>query len=317
MIHRQAQHQPDDAEANYWLSKAYLHGWIAADDAHRVAFQLLQRSADAGFSLAQVDLARSYMLGKAERRNPERALQLLGAAIDQQDPVAFTEWGIMLYTGQWGKRSLHDAERYLKLAVDKGYLPARANLALVYTAQDRNEEALKLLSKASAESDPRAQLLLGQWYRNGYAVPQDRKRALELVSGAANSGDIESIRLLAEFHANGVGTRVDQERAFGFYQRAAAAGDLQSRLEVAKRCLSGEGTPLDLERGVSLLVKLADEEYPPAQEALAIGYVEGLWVKRDLDAARRLFASAAAAGQSLSKRYLRWLDVAKEPNGDR
>jgi localization factor PodJL len=101
--------------------------------------------------------------------------------------------------------------------------------------------------------------------------------------------------------ANGARATVDKlPAAIGGALRAAAAkGDPGAEFEIALRYAEGQrGVPLNLAEAADWFDRAAKQGLPIAQFRLGGFYEKGFGVKRDLDAARRLYLAAAEAGNA-------------------
>lgn len=101
-----------------------------------------------------------------------------------------------------------DAEDYrfsalwMKRAAEQGHVLAQFNLGEYYAngwgVPENHTEALKWMKRAAEQGEVLAQLRLGYAYKNGYKAPQDYGEAVKWYTKAAEQGDSEAQMELEE-----------------------------------------------------------------------------------------------------------------------
>lgn len=114
----------------------------------------------------------------------------------------------------------------------------------------------------------------------------------------AFGGSVENMRVLGDIYSMcGHGVKVDYEKAIFWYQRAVDGGDIPSALRLADILYRTEGAPKDDNRAFALYKLASDNEFSVATARLAEMYLHGRGTERNLTEARRLFETAAQAGE--------------------
>jgi TPR repeat protein len=115
-----------DAAAQFSLGYRYDH---AGD--YDQALKWYRKGADQGYALAQSALGSMYQMGRGVPQNFGEALKWYLLALKQADPVAESNLGLMSARGQGTK--LGEALKLFEKSAEKGWPPAQANLAYLYT----------------------------------------------------------------------------------------------------------------------------------------------------------------------------------------
>ena len=136
--------------------------------------------------------------------------------------------------------------------------------------------------------------------KEGSAEPFDKFEEL-------SSQDSDDARiLLGDFYLTGCGVAKDRGRALTAFRHAAQNGDLDAQLSLA---LEEEESP---EKSFEMIEKIAEKGYLPAQNAMAICYLNGTGTPNDPQKAFILFQKAAEQGYvvaqyNLGESYLKGL----------
>ena len=226
---------------------------------------------DASFSMAdgsegQVKLGIDVKMSDCDR--------LAGAPRDPQG-VAKGVPGVHINTVE----ALPACQLALKIQPNSGRF--NFQLARVYEALGRNDEALATYRKALDLGHFRAGSALGYRYLN--VPPTDLPQGIALLEHAAAAGDRTAIYSLGTSYIEGRGVTKDVERGRGLFEVAARLGE------------------------------------PSAMNALGVMYLRGESVSADPALARRYFEEAAARGDvygiaNLGRVYLNGIDAAKDPS---
>ena len=200
--------------------------------------------------------------------------RLAGAPFDAQG-VAKGVTAVHINTAE----ALPACELALKIQPNSGRF--NFQLARVYAALGRNDEAMTAYRKAVDLGHLRAGSALGYWYLN--VPPTDLAQGVALLQHAAAAGDAAAIYSLGMVYFEGQGVTKDVERARGLFEAAARLGNPSSMNSLGLMFLSGE--------------------FGSANPALS----------------RRYFEEAAARGDvygiaNLGFVYLNGIDAAKDPS---
>lgn len=199
---------PDRKQADAWYEKAVDFGFVPAlDILGREALSgagrdpdraqaRFKEAADAGYALAQYDLARMYYAGDGVARN----LNLAGAYFDAAARAGLPE--AMFAAGRMYDRGVN-------VAAD----PAKA---IVY------------FKEAALKGNRDARFALGSYFYKGVVVGQDLATARAWFAAAARQGQPDAIYQLAAMMASGQGGMQDRAMAYAWFGRAARAGQEQA-----------------------------------------------------------------------------------------
>jgi uncharacterized protein len=124
--------------------------------------------------------------------------------------------------------------------------------------------------------------------------------ALHDLRDLADRGSVMSMIYIANAYRNGVGTNTDLRQAEEWYRRAADGGSILASYELGRVFLERKeyhSAKEAFDIGVS-------QNYPPSMHMLALMYLRGTGVVRDISKARDLLERAAALGHIFSKRNI-------------
>ena len=95
-----------------------------------------------------------------------------------------------------------------------------------------NDEAFKLILRASEDNYPIAQVYLAKCYKEGFGTERNDKLAFRWVKKAAENKSICGQLDLGVYYENNIGTDKDLSKAFYWYQKAANNGNLIIQADV-------------------------------------------------------------------------------------
>lgn len=141
----------------------------ALDDFHR--------SADLGYAPAEVVMGYFYDSGSIVSPDPGQALSWYKRAAAQGDPLA--EWlaGRLIFNGVAGPRDLNEAGQRFEKAASQGDPFGEYFAGLVFLERKDYGNAAPWIRKAAAQGLPQAQQELGNLFRNGLGVPENKVQA--------------------------------------------------------------------------------------------------------------------------------------------
>jgi TPR repeat protein len=223
---------------------------------------------------------------------------------------------------------------------------AAANVDLAFGAYQRGfyitafREAMKRV--VANPKDAAAMTLIGEIYRDGYAVKQDMAEASHWYRLASGLGDREAAFQLgallltgapgvdrdraaakAQFElaaqkgqANALynlgvmaiegdaATKPDFAKAADLFRRAAEAGDDNGSYSYGVLLRQGRGVPLDIEESAHWLKRAADGGIIAGQVEYAIMLFNGVGVEKNEAAAAKIFLRAAARNNPIAQNRL-------------
>ena len=110
---------------------------------------------------------------------------------DEEDPFAVYDLGIAYCTGEGRPKDSREGAKYLQIASDQGYIPAKRDLATLYLNGDGvpldAKKAYVLMKEAADAVDPAALYRLALMYEKGLGVEKDLYEALKLMAYAAGT----------------------------------------------------------------------------------------------------------------------------------
>lgn len=216
-------------------------------------------------------LAAMMILGEELRQSdPATSFAWYCAAAEKGEPLAMTQAGLMLSSGNGTKTDLQKAFSYLTAASDKDEPNATAALAECYLfglGTEKNEkQAIVLLKKASNEGNVRAKNRLGVSYHKGIGVPRNDREAFRLFSEAAERGSAEAIGNLGVLYMNGDGVAKDPVKAAEKLKEASLKGDVGSMYYYGICLEKGLGTKANSAGAANWLQKAAEAGQAEAAE---------------------------------------------------
>jgi uncharacterized protein len=210
--------------------------------------------------------------------------------------------------------------------------------------------ALREASKRIADDpkDAAAMTLIGEIYRDGFAVKQDFPESVNWFRLAANLGYAgaqfelgvmlldgapgvprDTAAATAEFEKAGAQgyasalynlgvlaleaappAKPDFEKAAGYFKRAAELGDGNAAYSFGVQLKEGKGVPLDTEAAAHWLKTAADDGIIAGQVEYAIMLFNGNGVERDEQGAARIFTQAATRHNPIAMNRLAHLYLA-------
>lgn len=106
--------------------------------------------------------------------------------------------------------------------------------ALYEAETNNNEEAFKLLNRASRQKNPKACYALGTWYLHGKYVKKDLKKAIDYLLLSAKGKYPDAFYDLGICYERGVGMEKNLDKAFESYLQASIRGNKQAFYEVGR-----------------------------------------------------------------------------------
>lgn len=210
---------------------------------YETAVEGFRYHAEQGAPVAQILLARSYVVGLTATPEPAAALPWYQLAAEQGEPTAQHELAVM-----------HD----LGIAVE-----------------ENDEEALRWYRSSAEQDDPRAQNAIGSMHLTGHMVEQDYAQALHWFTLSAEHDYPDAQTNLGYMHQEGLGVPRNSALARHWFDLAAKQGDAKAQYNLAVLHDRGEGTPEDDLTAFSLYEKAAHQGVPEAQNNLGLMYASG------------------------------------------
>ena len=236
--------------------------------------------------------------------DPEKGIEYIKQAADAGNP-----YGLFLISKYYMNIGHPDAEKYLKLSIEKGNTGSKTILGKLYVSQadDMNKKmkGISLLKEVAKEiNDPEAMLCLGEyedkekWWtksaelgnRNAayklsemYIELNKYKDAETWIKKGIEQNDPIFINLYADMLHDGItGTEEERNKEYIYYEKTADMGDVYGAEMAAVCYLYGEGgAPQNKEKAIKLLHFVIEKETSEARCAadvklnLAMAYKMG------------------------------------------
>lgn len=196
-------------------------------------------AAERGGADAQFQLARVYLHGEGQPKNPEKSFELMKAAADQGHADAIGGLGYFYSIGLVVEKDPKQAAGYFRKGAEKGSAKAMLNLGktlLVCKEIDSKEqdpvrdEALQWIKKAADQGLPEAGLSYGRiLYYGDYGVPKDVGTALIYLKSVAEFGVADAQNMLGAIYQHGAGGTMDEVMAGQWYRKAALQGYVKAQ----------------------------------------------------------------------------------------
>jgi uncharacterized protein len=137
-----------------------------------------------------------------------------------------------------------------------------------------------------------------------YAAAYKKWRSIE-------NYDLAAMRNIALMLRTGKGVDKNPKAAQDMMEQAAYAGLATAQADLADMLIKGEAGPPDVKAAVPWLALAANAGHPIACFQLGLLYEQGTVVKQDIETARKLYKTAAAAG--MAEAEARLLSLPPEP----
>jgi uncharacterized protein len=176
------------------------------------AIEYFRRSADLGYSPAQVVLGYFSETGTFAPREPAQAVSLYKKAAQQDDPLAAWLAGRMIVAGLVAPRDLNEAAALLKSSAEQGNPFGEYLLGKVDLERQQFSQAAEWLRQAAEQGLPQAQLQLARLLRDGQGVPMDRSQAYVWMLLSNRAGDPDAAQDLQQLEANLGATEIERAK---------------------------------------------------------------------------------------------------------
>jgi TPR repeat protein len=319
-----------DAEAMSDLGATYAVGSEGLPQDDPEAFRWFTRSAEAGSSLAKLNLAGCYRDGRGCDVDDARAMALyVEAASNPSDPAAcdaMERVGEAYRTGTCGVAVDHaEAARWYRRGAEAGSVECAYRrgvcLATGEGVEVNVQNAAEAFRVAAASGHAGAALDYGHCLMRGIGVAVDKKRACRLYAAAADAGHAEAMFHLGMAHLQGRGATQQERLAAKWLLAAAEAGHPQAMLEYARMAATGAppGFAKDVNAATSWYARAADAGVAEAAAALGAAHCAGIegHVARDLNESKSWFELALRLGMPEAESALAQVAVETEKDKKR
>ena len=138
----------------------------------RRAFELYEKAAKQGYTMAQSNLANLYLFGRGVQRSPEKAVELSLLAAEKGNVASQARLGAMYLAGGGVQQDPLMAEYWLVKAAERGYAGAQAQLGSMFFRGEGGvvidpPKGLYWLKRAAEQGHPQARAILAEAVKNG------------------------------------------------------------------------------------------------------------------------------------------------------
>eukprot|EP01130_Rhizamoeba_saxonica_P012447 TRINITY_DN5251_c0_g1_i1.p1 TRINITY_DN5251_c0_g1~~TRINITY_DN5251_c0_g1_i1.p1 ORF type:complete len:513 (+),score=130.91 TRINITY_DN5251_c0_g1_i1:22-1560(+) len=271
------------------------------------AIELHKKSAENGNSLSQYHLGQKYIYGNGVSMDIEKGMQYMNtAALTGSSEAQFFLGNHFENIGD-----LTEAEQWYKKSAGNNHAKAMLNLGLSYYVKGRGvkhdeKEGVTLIRKAAERGDPRAQIVLADFYFTGKGVSRKNEvLARQWYSLAADQGELVALENYGMFLLRGIGGEINIGKAKEVLEKAAEQGSDKAEKNLK---LIGDGVVskdgIEKTRWIQFLHQQADKGDPETQRMLGMMYIRGDEVPQNHSRARQLFISAAENGDLQGQMFL-------------
>ncbi len=287
-----------------FLGRQYMTGRHFGPDLNK-AVKLFRQASDPGSQTGEpgicaseqaVKILAGLYLDRSIKPDGD-TLKIYERAAHLGDAECAAEAAEKYWNGEGVPEDRKKAFGYYRIAADAGCTEAQRVTGIcllkgTVTKADPSS-AFRYLSPAAEQSDPEALYFLGTMYEEGNGTQQDAEKAFELYRRAADAGWRPAVKKTADMYLNGTGTAEDAAAAMKYLDKLIDAGDADAMHKAAMVLIGGSGTAeADRTRALALLNRLKDMKYPEAYTELGVIYLDGIYVKKDLNAAEQLLREA-------------------------
>jgi len=230
-------------------------------------------------------------------------LPALEAKAQAGDPQSQTLLALAYHSGALLKNDEVEALRLLRLAAEKGYMPAEESLGIYYAAGIGMEKpdpqaALKWYTAASQKGSVDATTNIGSMYASGDGVPKDMTTAIQWFRQAAEAGGAAAAYDLAMIYARGDGVPRDQQLAALWLTKAADHDFVPALRDLGIRsAYPRDGSTADVPLALQKLKRGAELGDAISQAILGDIFSNGEMMKPDYQQAANYYKMAADQGQ--------------------
>ncbi len=202
------------------LPLAFYNAMDKSAEKQLLAFNVAKKEAEAGNNNAALLLAVMYERGIAT--TPDEAQSLYWYQQAALNPVNAFVLGTYYSEGRGVGKDLEKGKALLQQAADAGFSYALLNLAIL--KQQQGEDFLTDLAKARELGNPKAGLLLADYYLEKAEDSENMQQAREIYQQFAEKGDKDAQLKLAYLYEQGLGGATNYDNAAKWYSLAAEQG---------------------------------------------------------------------------------------------
>ena len=218
------------------------------------------------------------------------------------DPEAMEELGFSYETGRYYEIDYIKAREWYEKAAVLGYLPAMANLSMMYInglGVEQNNDIASFLEERVTKTYQYDMEMIVPKTMSGY-YDQQALYLVEELDDLDKINDKRSLFRLASMYEIGRKVEKDINKAIKIYENLVDDNFSYAMLCLASIYENGKGVEVDYKKAKELYEKAANLYNYTAMERLASMYEEGRGVEVDYQKAKKLYEEAGELGNSSS-----------------
>ena len=217
-----------DAEAMYIVACYYSNGFYVNEDQNK-QIEWLSKSAEAGYSIAQLRLGFMYYDGAVVEPNLVKAHELYLASAEQNNSEAQWRLGIMYEYGEGIEENFEEAVKWYRTSAENGNSEGQWHLADMYQfgkgVEENFEEAVKWYRDSAENGNSEGQWHLADMYQFGKGVEENFEEAVKWYRKSAEQGNMGGQWRLGYMYAYAKGVEKNYNEAIKWLTVAAEQGE--------------------------------------------------------------------------------------------
>jgi TPR repeat protein len=236
----------------------------------RTAIETIEAEAARGDGLGLTLLCLAQTFGEGLQQDADGAERSCARASSARDGLATYMLSTFTRKGEGGAGANAadeaQADRLLHRAAAEGDPRAQTELARARLSADQGADAFALAQRAAAQGFAPAQVLIGEMYERGLGgFAQNYDQAMQWYARAERSGSAAGTRAIGVLYESGGGVAQDYSQARLRYEQASERGDGEASHRLARLMERGLGGERDIERARALYRRALAQGYAAAQ----------------------------------------------------
>lgn len=278
--------------AQSWIGYLYELG-LGVEKDYDKALEWYKKSSLSDNAYSQWAIGMMYLSDKKPDNDYKMSLYWFTKSAENEYAPGQYQLANLYYDGDGVNQNYEEAFKYYSKSAAYGYSPSEFMLSTMYkNALGIEEDMVKAVywcKKAAEHGYPPAQLIAGKILTQGFNIEQDKNKGIEFIEKAAEEGLTEAYNYLAELYEGNYGQEKDLNKVLDYYEKSTELNDIEGKLSLGLYKLYGYAGETDYKGAYEIFSELADKEKDPsAMVRLAIMYIEGYHVEKDLDKALEL-----------------------------
>ncbi|MDQ8202417.1 hypothetical protein [Pelagicoccus sp. SDUM812003] len=282
----------EQAANDSWYPAIYHKGKLEKAQIYsaKAALELVKEKADQVDPDALYCLGRRTLFGFGVERNYTVAKNMIQRAADLGNVQARFFYGVYIANDTRLLWEATEEDKAIQAAADSGYPPAIHYQGKKAESSSRYNLALERYQQAAALEHLPAINKLGEFYRDGHAVPVDYAQAVSYFRQAAEQEDAIGTLNLGMAYEFGLGVESDPAEAYRLYQKADEYGSLYASYCIGNVLASGKLGQAAWEEAIPYWEEAGDNKVSDALLQIGDCYREGKGVEKNLTLAMAYYS---------------------------